>query len=86
MLTCARQRLDTRNGPSRRALGTLHVVVGLEVQPKLMRRVEEPRQPECRICADAATLAFEALAIEGGLLSADWLARVAQLLGEPEKL
>lgn len=28
---------------------------------------------------EAATLAFEALSIEGGLLSADWLARVAQL-------
>ena len=32
-----------------------------------------------RVRRGTATIAFEALSIEGGLLSADWLARVAQL-------
>ncbi len=55
----ARPRPDTCNGPARRVLRALHVIVGLQIQPELMRRVEEPRQPQRRIRADAAPLAHD---------------------------
>ena len=48
-----RSRLDLGNRGSCGVLGTLHIVVGLKIQPKLMRGAEEARQAQRRIRADA---------------------------------